>query len=96
MNDIKKLISDLEEMHKGSIETSKDLRTIAPGISYTCFQISEVAEKAAEELKRLIPVKREIEGGGLRWFFVCEECHGSVGSLDGFCRHCGHPLEDEK
>ena len=96
MNDIKKLISDLEEMHKGSIETAQELRNISPQMSYTFFQISEVSGKAAEELKRLIPVKREIEGGNISYFFVCEECHGQVGGTDGFCRHCGHPLEDEK
>ena len=39
MNDIKKLISDLEEMHKGSIETAKELRSISPQMSYTFFQI---------------------------------------------------------
>ena len=96
MNDIKMLISDLEEMHKGSIETAKELRSISPQMSYTFFQISEVSGKAAEELKQLIPVKREIEGGGSTWFYVCEECHGQVDSRDGFCRHCGRPLEDEK
>ena len=96
MNEIKKLINDLEEMHKGSIETAKELRSISPQMSYTFFQISEVSGKAAEELKQLIPVKREIEGGGRSWFFVCEECHGQVDSRDGFCRHCGRPLEDEK
>ena len=96
MNDIKKLINDLEEMHKGSIETAQELRNISPQMSYTFYGISEVSGKAAEMLQQMIPVKREMEGGGSTWFYVCEECHGTVDSRDRFCRHCGRPLEDEK
>ena len=76
MNDIRKLIEDLSDMAKGAIEASRDLRNADPKMSYTFFSISNTSGKAAEELKRLIPVKREIEGGGSTWFYVCEECHG--------------------
>ena len=96
MNDIKKLINDLEEIYKGSFEVGMELRNISPHLSYTFHRISEVNRNAEEQLKRLIPVKREMEGGGSTWFYVCEECHGPVDSRDGFCRHCGRPLEDEK
>ena len=50
-------------------------------------------EKAREELKRLIPVPTEIEGGGSTWFYVCGECHGQVDHRDSFCRHCGQKLD---
>lgn len=95
MNDIKKLIEDLKDVERGGTEAARDLRETDPKTSYLFYSLSEVCGKAAEELKRLIPVKREIEGGGFTWFYVCEECHGQVDSRDGFCRHCGHPLEVE-
>lgn len=96
MNDIKKLIEDLKDVERGGTEAARELRETNPKLSYTIFSIADVSRKAAEELERLIPVKRELEGGGYRWFFVCEECHGYVGTTDKFCRHCGHPLEEEK
>lgn len=92
MNDIRKLIEGLRDLEQGAIETARELRNTDPKMSYTFFSISNASGKAAEELKRLIPVKREMEGGGRNWFFVCEECHGQVGGTDQFCRHCGHPL----
>lgn len=46
-----------------------------------------------EQLKGPKPVKRDWEGGGGSWFAVCEECHGQVGELDQYCRHCGRPLD---
>ena len=40
------------------------------------------------------PKEKEIEGGGVTWWYVCPECHGDVGAEDKECRHCGQPLED--
>ena len=96
MNEIRKLIMQLKDMEEAALDAAKSFRQNDPRLSYTLFRNSELCNKAAEELKRLIPVKREIEGGNISYFFVCEECHGQVGGTDGFCRHCGHPLEDEK
>lgn len=44
-------------------------------------------------LKDQEPVDVEIEGGGSSWWYVCEECHGSVDRNDLFCRHCGRPFK---
>ena len=92
MNDIRKLIADLKDIERRTLEAARGSRETDPQMSYTFFSISNASGKAAEELKQLVPVKREMEGGGRTWFFVCEECHGQVGGTDQFCRHCGHPL----
>lgn len=47
-------------------------------------------------LKEQEPVEMEIEGGGASWWYVCEECHGSVDYYDIFCRHCGRPFKKKK
>ena len=96
MNDIKNLIEDLKTVEGVLLKAAKAERDGDQRLSYCLFWDSETCKKAAEELKGLIPVKREIEGGGTTWFYVCEECHGQVDSRDRFCRHCGHPLEEEK
>lgn len=94
MNDIKKLIEDLKEVERGGAEAARDLRETDPKTSYWFYSLSEVCGKAAEELKGLIPMPAEIEGGGQHgWFYVCGECHGNIGTLDKYCRHCGHPID---
>ena len=88
----RKLAADLKEMKSDLIDAAVRFREEAPGLSYILWDYSGKVERA---LQRLTPVKRDMEGGGLSWFYVCEECHGQVDSRDGFCRHCGRPLEDE-
>lgn len=36
---------------------------------------------------------KEIEGGESSWWYVCTECHGTVGKDDTVCRHCGQLLK---
>ena len=94
MNEIGKLIKDLRDIESGATEAARGLRETDPKLSYTCFSIAEASGKAAEELKALIPMPAEIEGGGQHgWFYVCGECHGNIGTLDKYCRHCGHPID---
>ena len=64
-----------------------------PAISYQAFRLSEICRKAAEELKRNIPQKKEMEGGGSTWWYICPECHGAIDRQDHFCRHCGQAVE---
>ena len=82
----------LEQVRKELFEAAIRIREKSPGLSYGLYQYSKTAEDA---VKRLTPVKRDPEGGGGSWFAVCEECHGQVGELDQYCRHCGRPLEEE-
>ena len=93
MNEIRKLIEDLKDMERGATEAARGLRETDPKLSYTCFSVAEASGKAAEELKALIPMPAEIEGGGSTWFYVCGECHGSIDTHDKYCRHCGHPID---
>ena len=93
MNDIKKLIEDLKDVERGGNEAARDLRETDPKTSYWFYSLSEVCGKAAEELKGLIQMPAEIEGGDKSYFFTCGECHGNIGSWDKFCRHCGHPID---
>lgn len=86
-----KLAADLQGMKKKLVETSIKLRDKAPWFSFLLWKYSETTEQA---VKRLTPVKRDWEGGGGQWFAVCEDCRGTVGEHDAYCRHCGRPLED--
>lgn len=52
----------------------------------------EPINNAIAILQKQEPCVIEIEGGGPSWWYVCEECHGSVDSSDSFCRHCGRPF----
>ena len=93
MNEIRKLIMQLKDMEQAALDAAKNLRSSDPRLSYTLFMNSELCGKAAEELKGRIPMPAEIEGGDKSYFFVCGECHGDIGSVDKFCRHCGHPID---
>ena len=56
----------------------------------------DLIDETLELLKEKEPVEMEIEGGGASWWYVCEECHGSVDYYDSFCRHCGRPFKKKK
>ena len=55
-----------------------------------------MARNALAMLENQEPVDMEIEGGGNSWWYVCEECRGSVDTSDRFCRHCGRPFRNRK
>ena len=93
MNEIRRLIADLKEMEDATARSARNARDTDPKLSYNLFLYSETCKKAAEELKGRIPMPAEIEGGDKSYFFVCGECHGDIGSVDKFCRHCGHPID---
>lgn len=59
-------------------------------------EVRKAKEDALALLKENEPVDIEIEGGGSTWWYVCEECHGSVDRNDLFCRHCGRPFRKKK
>lgn len=88
----KELRDRLEVVQKELFDAAVRIREESLGLSYTLYQYAKTAKDA---VKRLTPVKRDMEGGGGSWFAVCEECHGQVGQLDLYCRHCGRPLEGE-
>lgn len=93
-NEIRKLIEDLKDMEHAAMKAARDLRKTDHKMSYIFFYIAEESKKAAEELKGRIPMPAELEGGGQHgWFYVCGVCHGNIGSLDKYCRHCGHPID---
>ena len=94
-NDIKAIRETLKDLADSFTERAIQIREAEPGKSYSVFVRAEACRKAAEELKRLTPVRKEWEGGGGSWFAVCEDCRGTVGEHDAYCRHCGRPLEDE-
>lgn len=37
-------------------------------------------------------VEVEIEGGGITWWFVCEECHAAVDPKQEYCPVCKRRL----
>lgn len=45
-----------------------------------------------ELLKEQEPVPLEMEGGGYNWYPVCGACHGVIGDMDSYCKHCGTPV----
>ena len=90
----KELIRNLKDIEKAFLELARETTGPKPEtISWTAFQISETAGKAAEGLKRNVPQEMEIEGGGTTWWHVCPECNGAIDSQDRFCRHCGQAVK---
>ena len=76
---------------------SKVVKTVKESNEDAPIKISlECIEDILTLLKEHEPVDMEIEGGGSTWWYVCEECHGSVDSNDLFCRHCGRPFRKRK
>ena len=88
-----KLIQQLKEASEKQEFMARLLRTKEPETSFAFFQTAELQRKAAEELIKQIPLKMEIEGGGLTWWYVCPECHGAIDDGDKDCRHCGQAVE---
>ena len=91
----KKLIAGLEDMRTAFLIRARETAGPKPDrVSYGAFLNAEICRKAAEELKRLIPQKMEIEGGRTTWWPVCPECHGEINRRDLFCKHCGQAVEE--
>ena len=57
--------------------------------------VRQLKADALTMLKEQEPVEIEMEGGGSTWWYVCEECRGSVDRGDRFCRHCGRPFKQD-
>ena len=93
MNEIMNLIKDLKTMEDVLLKAARAERDGDKRLSCCLYLDSATCQKAAEELKGRIPIPAEIEGGDKSYFYVCGECHGNIGSLDKFCRHCGHPID---
>ena len=82
---------DIEKVIKGMEELEETIKRILD-INYSLPR-SKMIREAAEALRRNIPQKMEIEGGGSSWWYVCPECHGAIDSQDRFCRHCGQAVK---
>ena len=87
MND---LIRDLENIQMAFLELA---RQTSGQRSYTAFEVSNTCRKAAEKIRREIPMEKEIEGGGSTWWYVCPECHGAIDNRDHWCKHCGQAVK---
>ena len=90
--EIIKGLKNLREVYAGM---AIQMREDRPGDSYYSFKVAEICGKAAEELKRNIPQKMEMEGGNTTYWNVCPECHGAIDCRDRFCRHCGQAVTDK-
>lgn len=92
---MEELIKDLRDIEKAFMELARETSGPAPSaISYNAFRIAETCGKAAEELKRNIPMTNEVEGGGSSWWYVCPECHGAIDHTDHYCKHCGQAVKE--
>ena len=91
---MKELIEKLKEAVDKSMNIATAIRREAPEQSFFFFKQAELMSKAAEGLKRSIPQKTEMEGGGSTWWYVCPECHGAIDRDDHFCKHCGQAVEE--
>ena len=91
---MKELIEKLRDAAGKDMDIATAIRAEAPEQSYHFFRREELMNKAAEELKRNIPQKIDVEGGGYNWWYVCPECHGAIDSKDHFCKHCGQAVEE--
>ena len=61
-----------------------------------CIRTVTQQARKIEDLQERIAImgepqtaEAELEGGGSKWWHVCGECHGSIGTSDKYCRHCG-------
>ena len=91
---MKELIEKLKEAVDKSMNIATAIRREAPEQSFFFFQQAELMSKAAEELKRNIPQKTEMEGGGSTWWYVCPECHCAIDRDDHYCKHCGQAVKE--
>lgn len=62
-----------------------------------CFMnlIHSTIELLKEYQKKETPVESELEGSGRNWWVVCPECHGNIGTLDNYCKHCGKHIRNQ-
>lgn len=90
--DYGEMIEGLESIQSFYLELARGVREGMPDSSVRFWNASEVAKKAAQELKKQIPQEIEMEGGGSTWWYVCPECHGAIDSRDHYCRHCGQAV----
>ena len=90
---MEEIIQGLEIIKEVYEELAIKMRRKNPGDSFQSFQVAATCEKAAEALKRNIPQKMEMEGGGPTWWHVCPGCNGAIDSQDRWCRHCGQAVE---
>ena len=47
----------------------------------------------ALELLKEKEVTTDIEGGGMTWYFCCDECRTSIRQEDKYCRMCGRKIK---
>lgn len=59
----------------------------------TARDVDPWAKEMAEDLLIQKEAEAEIEGGGITWFFVCGECHGTIDDNSIFCKHCGRKIQ---
>lgn len=87
------LITKLSELRTMFLQLAVALRETNPQKSYENFDHSQTLEQAVNELSRNIPKEMDLEGGGVSWWYVCQECHGAIDCQDKFCRHCGQAVK---
>ena len=56
------------------------------------WELQDQVEYITDKLKEQEPVPSEMEGGGYNWYPVCGACHGVIGDMDSYCKHCGTPV----
>ena len=88
MNERDKVIEWLTEIRLRPCDFSRD--------DFDDYETEHLAINALELLKDQEPVPPEMEGGGYNWYPVCGACHGVIGDMDSYCRHCGTPVLKEK
>ena len=89
---MREVIEDLSKIRVRYMELAIKMRSEDPYFSYAAFRTSENMAKAEEALKREIPEEAEIEGDKNGHFWVCPECHGTIGHRDHYCKHCGKKI----
>lgn len=78
---------DVQILSSGEVLVENDLRCAHLD---ECVRIYQEMKKWETDRK---PVEIELEGGGSNWWYVCEECRGSVSDQDDYCKHCGVPFK---
>ena len=79
-----RLVKHLKTQIKAAEQLKSDWVYITLPEAQKCLELAEAKDAILAE-----PVMSEIEGGGNTWFYVCGECHGTIGWHDKFCKHCG-------
>lgn len=87
MAEIEKVIKGLEEC--GSAGKCQDC---VYGKELPTLSCKVLLNDALELLKEQKPVPPDMEGGGYNWYPVCGACHGVIGDMDSYCKHCGTPV----